>query len=119
MASSSIISPSLFLGLSQPRDIGVWGIINRAVAINRAISIGDGGKTPDIGVPFNGIRTTITKEEGLKLTIEIPVNECFNMCVEIFKKLSSVEQKQLVDLYFIKQQEKEDEKLVEQQDKGI
>lgn len=57
--------------------------------------------------------------EGLKLTVEIPIEECFNMCIEIFKKLKSEQQKQLVDLYFIKQQEKAITRLKKQRDNKV
>ena len=64
MASSSMSCPSAFLGLSQPSDIGMEGIINRAAAIRLPISAGEGVETPDMGVPLRGVSTTITSDAG-------------------------------------------------------
>jgi len=60
-----------------------------------------------------------TTKDALKLTIEIPADECFTMCAEIFKKLNSKEQKYLVDLYFESQQKKLNEKIKNQQNRAI
>ena len=46
----------------------------------------------------------------INLTVDLAYEDCYTMCLELFNNLNSKEQKNIVDNYFIKQQEKIDKK---------